>query len=199
VDSRVLLELRKTQERRMVRHAQTHLSVLLKWTRDGNVNCHDMLLLLRAEMMSIEKNLDLAQVRKAYDTAISSSSRSGYVHNAAIANEKAALFSNSRAIVSGLSITWRKPTKNMLNGMRGGRWNSLSYDIHCSVNCTAKVGVILLCQDLCRGAPDSKGSTGANTKRCPFTKALLNKFRREDGVLLRHSETGAFCCRHLLR
>lgn len=83
---------RKTQERRMVRRAKAHLNVLLTWTKDGNVNCHDMLLLLQAEMMSIEKNLDVAKVRKAYDTAISSSARSGYVHNAAIANEKAALF-----------------------------------------------------------------------------------------------------------
>ncbi|KAI2502357.1 PFAM Protein kinase domain [Fragilaria crotonensis] len=83
---------RADRGRKILRQAQTYVNVVLKWTKTGNVNCHDMLLLLEAEMMGIAPKYDVTKVRAAYDKAIASSSRSGYLHNAAIANEKAALF-----------------------------------------------------------------------------------------------------------
>ena len=85
-------QARVRQRRKMLRQAQTHMNVLLKWTKAGNVNCHDMLLLLQAEIMGLASKPDIEKVRVAYDKAIASSCRSGYRHNAAIANEKAAHF-----------------------------------------------------------------------------------------------------------
>ena len=83
------------KRRNFLRRAQTHTNLLLKWTKAGNVNCHDMLLLLQAEILGLQKNRVVSKVREAYDKAIASSSRSGYIHNVALANEKAASFFES--------------------------------------------------------------------------------------------------------
>jgi predicted ATPase len=85
-------QARAHRGRKILRQAQAYLNMVLKWTKAGNGNCHDMLLLLEAEMMGLVPKHDVAKVRAAYDKAIASSSRSGYLHNAALANEKAAQF-----------------------------------------------------------------------------------------------------------
>jgi predicted ATPase len=83
---------RSMRKRHFVRQAKKFLHFLLKWIKAGNINCHDLLLLLQAEMKSIEKASNSKEIREAYDKSIASSSRSGYVHNAGLASEKAAYF-----------------------------------------------------------------------------------------------------------
>lgn len=59
--------------------------------RAGAVNCYDMLLFLYAEE-TLVKQKDTDIIKQAYDKAIASSSRSGFTHHAALANERAGLF-----------------------------------------------------------------------------------------------------------
>ena len=56
---------------------------LEQWVRKGNVNCHHMLLLLRAE---------LHPTQQAFDEAIAVAGKLGFLHNQALGNERAGLF-----------------------------------------------------------------------------------------------------------
>jgi len=74
------------------RKARRHVTKVEKWVKNGNVNCVDLLQLLQAEQMTLSKTATVDSVRRAFDTAIQSSTKSGFVHNAALANERAALY-----------------------------------------------------------------------------------------------------------
>ena len=102
------------------RKARKLLKTMEKWIKHGNVNCHDMLLLMRAECESMSRSADLNEVKKLYDAAISSSSRSGYIHNAALACEKVADFFRTRN-----DYAWAEDyLKKSLDYY--GRWNAWS-------------------------------------------------------------------------
>ena len=60
----------------------------------GNVNCHHMVLILHAELMSIRerKNDDPSVVQAAYDKAITVSGKRGFLHDQALCNELAGLY-----------------------------------------------------------------------------------------------------------
>jgi len=62
-----------------------------KWVKGGCINQHHMLLLLRAEQLSLtSKSVD--QVRKAYDSAVAAAGRLGFQQNQALANERAGIY-----------------------------------------------------------------------------------------------------------
>ena len=86
----LLAKAKSTGKNLYARKACKYIRMIEKWTKLGNVNCHDMMLLLQAESMSLSDRTDVTLVRDAYNKAISSSSRSGYIHNAALASELAA-------------------------------------------------------------------------------------------------------------
>jgi hypothetical protein len=76
---------------RYMMRAQKIIKLFEKMVSVGAVNCHHMLLFLRAEAASM-KEKDPEVVRRAFDKAIASASRSGFVHHAALANERVGMF-----------------------------------------------------------------------------------------------------------
>lgn len=78
-----------TRQRKYRLQRDATIRVIEKWVSRGNVNCHHMLLLLRAEQV-VGKNIE--QVQRAYDAAIAAAGRSGFLNNQALANERAGIY-----------------------------------------------------------------------------------------------------------
>lgn len=76
---------RKSQRRRHVRAGMKYLRQIEAYFKAGNVNCHHMMLLLRAE----RRSLGHAEPKEDYDRAISAAGRVGVMHHQALANELA--------------------------------------------------------------------------------------------------------------
>ena len=81
---------RKTGKRKYKTRSRKVIKQFEKWVKGKLVNCHHMLLLLRAEN-DAQKGEPIS-VKLAYDQAISSACRSGFMHHAALANERAGWF-----------------------------------------------------------------------------------------------------------
>lgn len=64
---------------------------LEKFQDQGNVNCRHMVLLLQAELASIDKGSS-RQVQAAYDKAIRVAGRTGFTHHQAMGNEQAGVY-----------------------------------------------------------------------------------------------------------
>jgi hypothetical protein len=65
------------------------------FVKEGAGNCVHMHFLLQAEMMTWNENNSpeyREEVRRAFDKAINSASRSGFCHHAGMANERAATY-----------------------------------------------------------------------------------------------------------
>lgn len=74
---------RKHRKRGLVR-----LRKLESYFRQGNLNCHHMMLLLRAEHLALGND----NPKSAYDEAITAAARLGYIHNQALSNERAGIY-----------------------------------------------------------------------------------------------------------
>ena len=82
---------RKTGNNKYRRKGQTYLQKLEKFAKGGNVNCQHMALLLRAEHASLGRSA-IDVVQHAYDKAIVSSGKVGFIHDQAIGNELAGIY-----------------------------------------------------------------------------------------------------------
>ena len=81
----------QSKNRSSDRHeAVSILRKLEKWVRKGNANCLHMAQLLRAELMPLKSPVEDKQA--AYDNAIVSAGKLGFLHDQALANERAGVF-----------------------------------------------------------------------------------------------------------
>ena len=83
---------RSTKKHRYYKQGQSCLRRLRKFTKEGNVNCHHMFLILEAEFLSLrryKKKKRFETVRKAYNGAIVAAGRLGFLNDQALANELA--------------------------------------------------------------------------------------------------------------
>jgi hypothetical protein len=82
---------KSTRRRRYRRWGLASMRKIESFLRGGNVNCHPMLLLLRAEHATIDgRKRD--DVQRAFDDAIIVSGRLGCLHNQALGNERAGVY-----------------------------------------------------------------------------------------------------------
>ena len=73
---------REEGKRKYRRMAEKHLKILNVLERQGNVNCHGVARLLRAEMISFSG--DMENSKRTYDEAVASFARSGFTNFSAI-------------------------------------------------------------------------------------------------------------------
>ena len=85
---------RKNKERKYIRTGIALLRTLEKWLHNGAVNCHHLVLALKAEQESVEtsKKRTSDDVRESYDKAIVVCARLGFLYDQAILNERAGMF-----------------------------------------------------------------------------------------------------------
>jgi len=79
------LERYRRQGNRIIRRME-------QWVQNGVVNCHHMLKLLRAEQLAGSSKAKTDAVGRAFDNAISAAGRLGFLHNQALANERAGIY-----------------------------------------------------------------------------------------------------------
>jgi len=77
--------------------ANNKIQIVQKWVKSRAVNCVHKLWLLNAEYATLSGNKrgDGDEIQKAYDAAISVATRSGFLHDAALANERAGIWFRS--------------------------------------------------------------------------------------------------------
>jgi hypothetical protein len=80
---------KRTGQRRYLRYARQVRKTMEKWWRQGNPNVRHHTALLLAEEYTIRRQFDKA--RQSYESAILAASRGGFIHDAALANERYAL------------------------------------------------------------------------------------------------------------
>ena len=78
-----------TGKRKYRRHAKKVRATIEKWVRQGNPNVRHHATLLAAEDLSLQKKFK--EARQSYESSIVAASRGGFIHDAAIANERYAL------------------------------------------------------------------------------------------------------------
>lgn len=86
---------KKSHKRKHRRYAERILRQLEKYVDAGAINCVHMVLLVRAEMMTLKVRSSAEtqrNIRRSFDKAISVASRNGIYHHAALANERAASY-----------------------------------------------------------------------------------------------------------
>ncbi len=81
---------RQTNRRKHLRNACKNVKLLRKWHENGNPNVEHMVLILKAEMASLGPNAN--ERRSACDAAIQACRRGEFIHNEALANQRAAIF-----------------------------------------------------------------------------------------------------------
>ena len=81
---------KKTGQRRYLRHARKVRATIEKWLSQGNMNVRHHTTLLAAEDLALQKKFNSA--RQSYESSIVAASRGGFLHDAALANERCALF-----------------------------------------------------------------------------------------------------------
>lgn len=79
-----------TKKGRYRRHARKIRAVVEKWYKQGNINVGHHVALFAAEELALQGKLQSS--RKRFESAILLASRGGYIHDAAIANERYAVF-----------------------------------------------------------------------------------------------------------
>lgn len=90
--SRTVGRRKKEKRTQYANKAKKHLKEVEKWVKNGNMNCTGMMQLLHAEKLAAKKNSSREDVAAAFGTAIQSFTKSGIIHHAALANERAALY-----------------------------------------------------------------------------------------------------------
>ena len=80
------------QQKSMLRHANKHIELLNKMAKTGNLNVARILQLCIAERAALAPDANVDEVQTFYSKAIASASRTGILHEAAMANERAGLF-----------------------------------------------------------------------------------------------------------
>jgi hypothetical protein len=89
---------KQTRKRWYLRYARRIARQIEAFVKEGAMNCVHMHLLLQVEMMTCKKVRRSAlahsqtELRRAFDRAISSAARSGFCHDAGLANERAAMY-----------------------------------------------------------------------------------------------------------
>jgi predicted ATPase len=81
-----------TGRRKYKRQGCSFLRKLQAFFAGGNVNCHHMVALLRAEQVSICCCKDPVVVQREYDEAIKCAGKLGFKHNQALGNERAGVY-----------------------------------------------------------------------------------------------------------
>ena len=84
--------VKKPQQRAYKASIRKAVKRMEKWVDDGAINCKDMLLLVRAEDMSLVKNKPVEEKVRAYELAITTAGRHGKTQLRAMASERAAKF-----------------------------------------------------------------------------------------------------------
>jgi len=74
------------QKRRYLRHGRKLLATIQKWQSQGNLNVRHHAALLTAEDLTSRGKWD--EAKQSYESAIVGASRGGFLHDAAIANER---------------------------------------------------------------------------------------------------------------
>lgn len=82
---------RTTGNNKYRRKGQTYIQKLEKFVKAGNVNCQHLALLLKAEHASLGRSA-IDVVQHAYDKAIVSSGKVGFIHDQALGNELAGIY-----------------------------------------------------------------------------------------------------------
>jgi hypothetical protein len=82
---------RENRSRKHKAAAQKLIRTISSWVQGGNINLSHKLMLLNAEFTALNVN-DGDRIRKMYDAAIVAASRSGFVHDAAIASQRAGMY-----------------------------------------------------------------------------------------------------------
>jgi hypothetical protein len=82
---------KRTGKHKLHRRGRKVVKVFETWVGQGMVNGHHMLLFLRAADMS-GSSAKPEDVRKAFDEAIKAAARLGFLHNQALANQRAGLY-----------------------------------------------------------------------------------------------------------
>jgi hypothetical protein len=78
--------------RRYQRRGFRFLRKIENFVRGGNVNCHHMMLLLRAEYIALTSHSDPGMVQHAYGDAMTAAGKLGFMHHQAIGNERAGVY-----------------------------------------------------------------------------------------------------------
>mmetsp|Transcript_45096 Transcript_45096/g.109717 ORF Transcript_45096/g.109717 Transcript_45096/m.109717 type:complete len:502 (-) Transcript_45096:125-1630(-) len=81
---------RKTRKRKYIKEGKKVLSTIRGWAKNDNPNVLHYLHLFEAEMAALRERLDASEV--LYHKAIAISRRSGFIHDAAMINERLASF-----------------------------------------------------------------------------------------------------------
>jgi hypothetical protein len=86
-------QARRNRRRYYKKLANNKIQIVQKWVKSGAVNCVHKLWLLNAEYATLNDNKrsDGDEIKKAYDAAISIATRSGFLHDAALANGRAGI------------------------------------------------------------------------------------------------------------
>ena len=89
-----LEQARRTKRRKFKKKARSAITKMEKWVNDRGVNCVHKLWLLEAEYATLggAKGSRREKIRSAYDSSISTASRAGFLHDAALANERAGIW-----------------------------------------------------------------------------------------------------------
>ena len=95
-----LIVYKETGKKKCLRVANSTLRQMEKWYNDGMVNMHTFILIVKAELVSLQKDDDLT--RQAFNKAIESARTAEYIHLEALTNERAArnLVRNNRSFRS---------------------------------------------------------------------------------------------------
>jgi hypothetical protein len=91
IDGLICIALAKTtKERKWRKGACIIMKLMLNWLKESCGNVLHYYLLLKAEMASLTKKQDI--VKDAYDLAIRTAGKSGFIQDRALGNERAALY-----------------------------------------------------------------------------------------------------------
>jgi hypothetical protein len=77
---------------------------LKKWAQRGNLNTSHVITLLDAELLAVRRTKNSGVVRSTYNKSIALASRGGFVHDAALANERAGRY----FLKEELDLDWAK-------------------------------------------------------------------------------------------
>jgi predicted ATPase len=77
---------------RLWRIFRCHHRKLMSWSEKGNPNIRHLIYLLNAEYMTLQKKKNPVEIKQMYDKCIALANRTGFVHDAALANERVGVF-----------------------------------------------------------------------------------------------------------
>ena len=84
--------VRSSGKRKYKREAQSAVTRMEKWVKNGAVNSYHLLLILKAESQAVKQGSRGEDVRAAFNLAIRVCGRSGFLQDKALANERAGVY-----------------------------------------------------------------------------------------------------------